>query len=105
MESEDFQTVWGRLEQAFQPERAKGIDAEIQLDVEGEGQFYLVVRDQTVRAETGQAPNPRLKLKANRSDLSAIFQGKLDPGAAFFQGRLNVQGDMGLAMKLVSLFK
>ena len=105
MASEDIQDVWARLKASFHPERVTGIDAEIQLEVEGEGDYYLVIRHQQLTAESGKAPNPRLKLKANRADLNAILQGKLDPGSAFFQGKLAIQGDMGLALQLVSFFK
>ncbi len=105
MENEELKNVWARLQDSFLPERASGVDAEIQLEVEGEGEYYLVIRDQQLRAETGRAPRPRLKLKANRTDLSALLEGRLDPSAAFFQGRLHVQGDMSLALQLVSFFK
>jgi len=102
---EELKGVWTGLQGSFHPERAKGIDAEIQLELEGEGAYYLVIRDQKVSAETGTAPNPRLTLKAKKADLVAIFEGKLDPSTAFFQGKLNIKGDMNLALQLISFFK
>jgi putative sterol carrier protein len=105
MAIDDLKNVWDGLQESFHPERAKGIDAEIQMEIEGEGEYYLVIREQKLSAETGKAPNPRLTLKAKQEDLVAIFEGKLDPSTAFFQGRLNVKGDMSLALKLVSFFK
>jgi putative sterol carrier protein len=34
-----------------------------------------------------------------------LLQKKSDPTSAFFQGRLQIKGDMGLAMKLLQVFK
>lgn len=102
---EELKNVWTGLQETFHPERAKGIDAEIQMELEGEGEYYLVIRQQKLTAETGKAPNPRLTLKATKADLIAIFQGKLDPSTAFFQGKLNIKGDMSLALQLIGFFK
>lgn len=37
-------------------------------------------------------------------DFVALTQGDLDPTTAFMMGKLKVQGNMGIAMKLQSLF-
>ncbi|XP_034036217.1 sterol carrier protein 2b [Thalassophryne amazonica] len=37
------------------------------------------------------------------SDLVALMTGKMNPQAAFFQGKLKITGNMGLAMKLQNL--
>ncbi|MBP9233122.1 MAG: SCP2 sterol-binding domain-containing protein, partial [Hyphomonadaceae bacterium] len=37
-------------------------------------------------------------------DFLKLAQGALDPTMAFMQGKLKVAGDMGVAMKLQSLF-
>jgi len=42
-------------------------------------------------------------LIAGRETFEDILAGQLDPTAAFMSGRLRVEGDMGLAMRLGSL--
>ncbi|XP_031174270.1 sterol carrier protein 2b [Sander lucioperca] len=37
------------------------------------------------------------------TDLLALMTGKMNPQSAFFQGKLKITGNMGLAMKLQSL--
>lgn len=43
-------------------------------------------------------------VKVNKDDLDAMLSGALNPMNAFMGGKLRVEGDMGVAMKLQSLF-
>jgi putative sterol carrier protein len=42
---------------------------------------------------------------ADAADYVKISLGQLDGTAAFMQGKLKIKGDMGLAMKMASIFK
>jgi len=44
-------------------------------------------------------------LSTTSADLDAILRGKLEAMAAFGEGRLRVQGDMGVAMRLGDLVR
>jgi putative sterol carrier protein len=44
-------------------------------------------------------------LSTTTDDLESILRGKLDPMAAFGEGRLRVSGDMSVAMKLGDLVR
>lgn len=43
---------------------------------------------------------PRVTIKVPMATLTEMQQGKLDPQAAFLQGRIQIAGDMGFAMQL-----
>ncbi|KAF7663271.1 hypothetical protein LDENG_00215030 [Lucifuga dentata] len=49
--------------------------------------------------------DPDVTLSMSDSDLMAMFQGGLQPFAAYTSGRLKVQGDLSTAMKLEKLIK
>ena len=41
----------------------------------------------------------------NDEDVFDLISGKLNPQQAFFQGKIKIQGNMGLALKLTELQK
>ena len=52
------------------------------------------------RIEAGSAPNAKCTVVAVDLDFLNIVNGKLNAQMAFMSGKLKIQGDMGLAMKL-----
>ncbi len=96
-----------RMAGAFVPEKAAGVDAVIQFKLTGaqavEG--YLTIKDGKCSVASGVAPSAKLTVTADSEDFFKIFSGQMDGVQAFMQGKLKVTGDMGLAMKLMSMFK
>jgi hypothetical protein len=50
--------------------------------------------------QAGSAPEAKCTVAATDQDFLAIVNGKLNAQMAFMSGKLKIQGDMGLAMKL-----
>jgi putative sterol carrier protein len=57
--------------------------------------------------EIGKGTNPAAKctITMNDADFISLVQGKLNSQMAFMTGKLKIQGDMGLALKLQNLLK
>ncbi len=91
----------------FPPQKAAGLNVEIQLHLTGEGggDWVLRIADSKISAAPGTATSPQLTITAALADILAITQGKLDGTAAFLQGKIKLSGDTGLAMRMVSLFQ
>ncbi len=76
----------------------EGFDGTAKFVIEGEGS--LMIDSNGARAGDEEA---EVTLSADADTFESILQGDLDPTAAFMSGRLSVDGDMGLAMKLGSV--
>ncbi|MGR3503878.1 SCP2 sterol-binding domain-containing protein [Pseudaestuariivita sp.] len=74
------------------------IGGTVKFDIEGEG--AIMVDDAGVRRGDEEAD---VTLKADADTFQEILEGSLNPTSAFMGGRLTVDGDMGLAMKLASV--
>lgn len=74
-----------------------GIDGAAKLVITGEG--ALMLDADGVRA--GDAPAD-VTLTADLDTFRGILEGDLSPTAAFMSGRLTIDGDMGLAMRLAA---
>lgn len=100
--SETFQAMPGR----FRGDKATGTNAVIQYDVSGEGggTWNAVIKDGTCTVSQGPATNPNLTLQISAQDWLDMLSGKQSGQMLFMSGKLKVKGDMGLAMKLGSMF-
>ena len=93
-----------RMPSAFLPEKAEGVDAVIQFHL-GEGNDWIcTIRDKTCTAERGVAENPKLTVTAEASDYIDMITGKLNPMTAIATKKVELKGDLNLAMKYMNLF-
>lgn len=75
-----------------------GFDGKAKFEIEGEGS--IVMDANGARASDDEAD---VILSADADTFQAILEGEQNPTAAFMTGKLSVDGDMGLAMKLAGV--
>lgn len=100
--SEIFQQMPSR----FRADKAGGVNATVQYDISGEGggTWHAVIKDGTCAVNSGPAQNPTLTLQVGAQDWVDVTTGKQNAQMLFMSGKLKLKGDMGLAMKLGSMF-
>lgn len=72
-----------------------GLDGSAKFVIEGEG--AIMMDGDGARAGDDEAD---VTLTADADTFQSILEGDLDPTSAFMSGKLAVDGDMGMAMKL-----
>lgn len=75
-----------------------GFDGTAKFDIEGEG--GIIIDADGARASDDDAD---VTLSASADTFKAILEGEQNPTTAFMTGKLSVDGDMGLAMKLAGV--
>jgi putative sterol carrier protein len=91
------------LESGVDESKVAGMNNSYLFDIEGEGQWVVVVRDGklTVTEGTGEADTV---ITTSGETFDKIASGDQNPTTAYMTGKLKIKGDMGAAMKLQKLF-
>ena len=100
---ETFEAMAGR----FRADKAAGVNATIQYEITGDqgGNWHAVIKDGQCAVTPGVATSPTLTLTMAAQDWLDMVGGKLSGQMAFMSGKLKLKGDMGLAMKIGSMFQ
>ncbi len=87
------------------PSKMAGVTATYQFNLSGDdgGEYNIVFTDGAGKVNEGAADNPDITISMDAGDFKDLVNGKLDAMGAFMSGKLKVQGDMSLAMRLQSL--
>ncbi len=98
--------IFEQMPSRFRADRAAGTNAVVQYDISGDGggSWHAVIKDGTCTVKSGAAESPNLTLQVAAQDWIDVSTGKQNPQMLFMSGKLKLKGDMGLAMKLGSMF-
>ncbi len=91
---------------SFNPEVAGNLKATYSFDISGSngGQWTLEIQDGKCELKEGLCSSPSVAISISDKDWLELQSGKLNSQMAFMMGKLRVAGDMGLAMKLQTMF-
>ena len=100
--------IMARVPNAFVSEQAGAVSAVVHFKFTGAeaGEWHATIRDG--KCDVGQGiprQRPTITLTADSDDFLSIASGDLDPAAAFMAGRIKLQGDTVLALKILHMFR
>lgn len=90
------------LPQRFKPEKAKGIDVIVNIEISGNngGKWIVIIKNQILKINEGLHTSPSLSLKISEKDYLDVINGKLSGEKAFFTGKLKLKGNISQALRL-----
>jgi putative sterol carrier protein len=99
--------LFAQLPEHLDPNTAKGLNATVQFNLSGEdgGRWWVAVHDGRAETGAGSVPNANVTIAMDARDYVDMVVGDLNHQVAFMSGRLQISGDMELAMKLRTLFR
>jgi len=94
-------------EKAFLPEKAAGLEAIVQYILTGDegGDYIITISDDKCKVAEGIADDPVMTMTADGAYFRDVLLGREDGMKGFMDGKLQLAGDLNLAMKLTSFFK
>jgi putative sterol carrier protein len=100
------QQALDKRQDAFQPDKAKGVHASYQWKLSGPngGEWWLSVNDGTYKMGRGKIDNPNVTFAASDEDWVAMSNKTLNVNWAYLTGRLKIQGSHSLVKELDEIF-
>ena len=96
---EFFEGLEGRID----PSKTAGVTASYRFDIDGAGIWRIAVADgATTVTESADAADCTIRMKEDV--LLKLIRGEQNPATAFMTGKIKVDGDVSLALKLKELF-
>jgi putative sterol carrier protein len=106
MKPTTLKELFDSLPSKLDKDAAEDLYAVYQFDLTGEqgGQYQLFVHNGVCAVEEGAHADPHVTLSMDGGDCIRLLNGQLSGMAIALSGRLQIAGDIGLAMQLKSLF-
>jgi putative sterol carrier protein len=101
---DEVRAFFDRLPARVRERRGEGGAATFGFSIVGAGEWHAVLDEEGCTVRPGPHPSADVRVACAAEDWLALAAGDLDPQLAYRTGRLAVEGDMGLAMRVRSLF-
>ncbi len=97
--------VFEEIPAHFNAEAWGSQDAVLQFNITGDdgGSWTATIRSGQLTVNEGAVDRADMTVTTSGTDMLAIVNGQLNAVSAFMQGRVKIDGDMSLAMKLQNL--
>jgi putative sterol carrier protein len=92
------------LESRVDESKLAGVNNSYLFDIEGEGQWFVDVRDNKLTVTEGAADGADVTITTSSETFEKIANGEQNATTAYMTGKLKIGGDIGAAMKLQKLF-
>lgn len=91
----------------FRPEEADGIDGVVQLHFTGDGggDYFMVIRDQTLEIYEGQADEATVAVTVAARDWIRLNNRETNGMTLLMMGKLKVTGSLPMATRFQGLFR
>ena len=99
--------IFRGMQAALVPERAEGIEAEVQYELgarSGPRSWVVSIRDRRAVARRGTVTDPALTMRASVPDFVRIAAGEAFAPRLLLEGRVELDGDYVLATRLEQIF-
>jgi len=98
--------IFAAMPSRFNKEAAKGLNAIYQFDLSGDGggKWQVQIANDQCEVKEGAHPSPNITISMTAQDYLDMLAGKLNGQMAFMTGKLRIAGDMGLALRMQSIF-
>ena len=91
-----------KLPSAFQPDVAGDVDCTVQFNISTP--MHIVIKNGTCATRDGAAGSPDVAITMDDDDLISLMKGDLNGMTAFMTGKLQLEGDLGLAQRMFGFF-
>ena len=98
--------IFEHISDAFQPDKASGVDVVFQFDISGPegGAWNVTVKDNACEVSEGRHGSPTTTIKMGDNDFVMLIKGELNAMKAFTSGKLRIEGDMMKSQLIEKLF-
>jgi putative sterol carrier protein len=105
---ETLNRIFHNFPERFVPEKAQGVDAEIQFVVTDAGEefpYLVTVRNGTCTTEDKRAEEPKVTLTTDLVSFVKLITGQAQGVQLFMTGKLKVSGDLMFSQRIMTFFE
>lgn len=98
--------IFDNMPKQFNTEKAGDLNATIGFNLSGDngGEWHVIIADGELVVHDGSTESTDAVINMDGDDYVAMTTGQANPVTLFMTGKVKVQGDLGVVMKMQSLF-